>query len=124
MNFFKNHLVSIIISLVGLALFALSSMSKFFTAVSMICFSVASVLEFIKSRQKMNKLKEENSEENVYFDATKYDYDEDVYYIGEEDKRPKIRSKFSKFTAMPSAAIWIFMAVCFAIMAVYSVIKF
>lgn len=124
MKFIKNHLISIIITLAGIALFALSVLSKYFATVGMVCFSVASCIEFFRSKQNSDRIKEESSDENLYFDATTFDYDEDVYYIGEDGQKPKFRSKFSKFIATGTGLLWIFMAVGFAVMAVYSIIKF
>ena len=78
-----------------------------------------------KLRGRYKEAKEYDDDDN-YFDATKYDFDEDVYYIGEakdRNKKPMSKNIFSRANAsMPSIALYI-LGLAFIAMAVMGVAK-
>jgi len=76
------------------------------------CLGSAAVCLFIayKTKQKYNKLKD-YSQEDEYFDARKYDYDEDVYYIGDPTQHKKEIGKniFSRLSGiLPTVVFSVF----------------
>lgn len=87
-------------------MFVLSVAWLGFVIIGALSLGILSVYFSVKFKQKYNELKE-FSVEDQYFDGTKYDYDEDIYYIGKPGRVQKEIGKnaFSKMSAlMPTIA--------------------
>ena len=92
-KFFKKNLwliLGFIISLILLFLGVLYSIcliiGSFIIGVLLLCIAY-------KFKQRYNALKDTIDEDDTIFDATKYDYDEDIYVIG---TKPVFRNKLKK----------------------------
>lgn len=123
MQFFKRHLLSIIFFVAAIVLMLLASISRIFFTLSMASFCAMSLVECIMSRMRYKSLEAESDEGDGYFDARKYDYDEDIYIVDEKKKKSHFRSKIEQFNAMTPFLIWSFIAAGFALMAIYSIFK-
>lgn len=123
MNFLKRHLMSIILFVVAMVLLSLSFISRILLTLSMLTLCAMAVVECIMSRMRYNALEEESERGDGYFDARRYDYDEDIYLVDEGRKKSLIKSKIDKFNAMTPFMIWIFISAGFALMAIYSIFK-
>ena len=87
----------------------LAVLSLYFAIVACIIFGVISIYFAIILRKKYKKMEDE-PEDKDYFDATKLDYDEDVYYIGDANSRKKQVGKtfFSKVSVnAPAIALFL-----------------
>jgi len=123
-NFLKKYLWLIITLIVEIILFVAGTI--FFPCLILATFSSGIIILFFagKSKQKLNDLKDksEDEEDSRFFDATKLDFDEDIYYLGEGDKSAKIKSFgksiFSKLSIkMPTIILSIFgvALICFSL---------
>ena len=78
-----------------------------------------------KLKNRYKDAKEYDDDDN-YFDATKYDFDEDVYYIGaakDRNKKPMSKNILARANAsMPCIALYI-LGLAFLAMAVMGVAK-
>ena len=101
-KFFKNNLAYIIWFAACLAIMALGVIFSVALIVGAVGMGVLFLVFAVKSKHRYEDLKAESADNNDYFDATKVDYDEDVYYIGNpNDRRKKIgKSAISKFGAL------------------------
>ena len=117
-NFFKNHWK--ILTVVGciILLFFLGILSIYFIVAGSFVLSIVCFYYFSKFRSKYNEFKNNNDEKKDYFDARKFDYDEDVYYIGEGQKKTQIKKTWAQFSShLPSVFFAMFgtMSLIFAL---------
>ena len=87
-NFFKKNLWCIILVLIGVVLMFLSAIIVYFAIIACVIFGVLCFYYATILRKKYKSLESLPEDENI-FDATKLDYDEEVYYIGEPNNRRK-----------------------------------
>lgn len=121
-KFLKKYLWLIVVSFVSFMLIMLSVLWAGFFALGALILSVTFFVLAWKAKQKYNKLKD-FSEEDLYFDATKYDYDEDVYYIGDGKSASKTIRKgfFSRFNARMPVVVCIILGLAFLSFAVMAI---
>lgn len=113
-NLFKKYLWLIIVIVVSFAFIMLSVLWVGFFIIGSFLLSISFFVLAAKARNRYNELSE-ISEENFYFDGTKYDFDEDVYYL--TDRRNKNsgikKNVFSKFNARMPMTICIILGLAF-----------
>ena len=102
----------------------LSVLSIFCAFVGCILFGIVSIYFGVVLRKKYKSLEDE-PEEELYFDATKLDYDEDVYFIGDNSTRTKkIGKNFVQRIALNSPSIGLFiLGIGFLSIAIVSLIR-
>lgn len=86
-EFFKKNFVVIILFLVALVCYLLTFVSTVFLPIATFFTGIPMIILAIRSKKKYNTLKEKVDNSEDYFDATSIDYDEDIYYVGESNKR-------------------------------------
>ena len=118
-DFFKRNLYVIIFSFAGFICLFLGTFFAILLPVGTLVLSVPMIILTIKSKKKYDNLKNYSGEENI-FDATKLDYDEEVYYIGgdKNEKKNQIKGAFSKFNAMNPIIIFGFLSIALIIMSI------
>lgn len=123
-NFLKKHIFSIILISIALVLMVLGTVTVYCLLAGCVVLGIA-FLNF--GRLSYAKYKEalDYSEEDDYFDATKLDYDEEVYYIGNPNKPKKeIRKKtLAKLNAKGPALGLYFIGIAFISVAVITVLR-
>ena len=124
-NFLKKYLWIIIYFFVCIVFMTLSVVWVGFMIIGSLLLGLIFLYFATKLRAKYKEAKEYDDDEN-YFDATKYDYDEDIYYIGaakDRNKKPMAKNIFARANAsMPSIALYI-LGLAFIAMAVMGVAK-
>ena len=78
----------------------------------------------VKMKKKYNAAKEYSTDDD-YFDATKLDYDEDIYYIGTNKgvKKQIGKNAISKFNALMPTIIFFLIGIGFIIIGITGVFK-
>ena len=81
-KFFTDKVIIcfIVFFILGVVFLILIAFGSLFLTVSMACFSVAGLLLCVKTYKRYQINREEKPDENI-FDATKIDFDEDVYQM-------------------------------------------
>ena len=125
-NFLKKYLWIIITIIVSFILIMLSVLWVWFFLIGSIMLSISFFVLAAKSKARYNELKD-FSEEDLYIDARKYDYDEDVYFIGDSKSNKKGIKKglFAKFNAKMPTIIFIILGLgflSFSLMMVISIL--
>jgi len=87
-NFLKRNLLILIFLVVAIALMFLVVFSVVFLVLSCVIFGIIFLILAIRSKKKYNEIKDYSYQDDI-IDVTKYDYDEDIYYIGDPEKRKK-----------------------------------
>ena len=105
-NFFKNHWK--ILTVIGciIVLFFLGILSIYFIVAGCFVLSIVCFYYFAKFKAKYKKFKNDNDEKKDYFDARKFDYDEDIYYIGEGQKKTQIKKSWAQFSTLSPAVFF------------------
>ena len=91
-NFFKKHLFSIILICLAFILILLGVITVYCLLAGCVVLGIV-FINFGRLAHKKYKEAQDYSEEDDYFDATKFDYDEEIYYIGNPNKPKKAVSK-------------------------------
>lgn len=91
-NFFKKNLWCIILLLIGIVLMFLSTIVIYCALVACVIFGIICFYYATKLRRKYKNLEVLPQNENI-FDATKLDYDEEVYYIGNPNTKRNVVGK-------------------------------
>ena len=123
-RFFKKYIGFIIYFVLCVALIALTPVWIGFMIIGAFAFGGALIFFAIKSKRKYNDAKDYSNDDD-YFDGTKYDYDEDIYYIGTSKGLKKQIGKnfFSKFNALMPTIIFSLVGIGFIIMGLTGVFK-
>ena len=104
-KFFLKNIIYIVLYVLAFICYVLVFVSPYFLPVATFLTGLPTLILGIKAKQKYNALKADKNEQPNVFDATKIDYDEDVYYFQTEEPK-KIHGVASKFNAlMPSVAL-------------------
>ncbi len=123
-NFFKKTWWIFVGLIVGLIFIFLSPFSPVCLIIGLFIVGVMLIVVSVFLKKRYNRLKQEYENDDNIFDATKYDYDEDVYIIG---TKPKLRTQikqglFSKVSALGPCLLtgifgagFIFLAITFVI---------
>ena len=113
-KFLKKYLWIIISLIVSFALIMLSVLWVVFFIIGTVLLSITFFILAGKAKAKYDELKD-FSEEDLYIDARKYDYDEDVYYIadGKNNKKGLKRGLFAKFNAKMPTVICVILGLGF-----------
>ena len=119
-KFFKSRM-----NIAILAQLVLGIVICFFGSLSLWCIIVGSAVIAggcftlgAKFHMQYNKRLDTN-EDDKYFDAREYDYDEDVYMMPDQNKEKPIRKKmFSKLDALTPAVMCYILGVIFVFMAI------
>lgn len=123
-KFFKNNIIEIVLFVIALVLYLLSF--NFFVCFSISCFCIGSalLLIFFKQRKKQIKKEEQQVIDNKIFDATKLDFDEDIYCVGNPKlAMPQKKGKLSKFSSTMPLVIFCSIAVAFFLVGGVCLIK-
>ncbi|MBQ3214214.1 MAG: hypothetical protein IJB10_04340 [Clostridia bacterium] len=125
-KFLKKYLWIFIYCFICVALIFLATVWVGFLIVGSIGLGSLCLYFAFKSRKKYNSLKEYDDSDQ-YIDARKYDYDEDIYYIGDPDQRDKKRAIgkgfFSKMNAMLPTVTFSLFGVGLILIAVVGIVK-
>ncbi len=125
-NFLKKHLGLIIYIIVSFVFCLLVSVSAAFLLVGCLMIGGLFIYFGVKVRKKYKeKVAEiEGQEELNYFDARKYDYDEDVYYFG-QGQRNTIKTKgiVAKANGMMPSIILFIIGIALITLSITTVIK-
>ena len=108
LDFLKRNWFLFLLIILGAVFLPLTQISPLFLVASCCLFSIVSFYYARKLQLKYNKVFDEDPEDD-YFDATKLDFDEEVYYIGSYAPKKKIKkSFFGKIsTKSPSIALYL-----------------
>ena len=124
-NFFKKYLWIVIYFFVSAFFMTLSIVWIGFMMIGSLLLGLIFLYFANKLRGKYKQAKDFD-DDDFYFDATKYDFDEDIYYIGEakdRNKKPLSKNLFARANAsMPSIALYI-LGIAFLAVAVMGVVK-
>ena len=125
-NFLKKHLGLIIYIIVSLVFCLLVSVSAAFLLVG--CLMIGCLFIYfgvkVRKRYKEKVAEIEEQEELNYFDARKYDYDEDVYYIGQGPRNTiKTKGIAAKANGMMPSIILFIIGIAFIALSITTVIK-
>ena len=96
-KFLKKHLFSISLIVLASFLILLGLLSVYFLLAGCVVLGIL-FINFGRIAYKRYQDAQNYSEEEDYFDATKLDYDEDVYYIGSSTPTKKIKKIFPQAT--------------------------
>ena len=122
-DFLKKNIAVIILFALSTILFFLANLTMVFMAISMVGYFVAFLILAIRFRKKY-KLMQEYDPLSDYFDASKFDYEEEVYYIGAKDKKKQeIKNNLGMAQARLPYIICLFISVACLFMAGYAVFK-
>ena len=92
-------------------------------AISMLGYFVAFLILAIRFRKKYKTIKDYDPSVD-YFDASKFDYEEEVYYIGTKDPRQQeIKGKIGMVEAQLPFMICLFISCACLFMAGYGIFK-
>ena len=87
-KFLKRNLVLILLFVIAIALLFLGVLSVVFLILSCLIFGINFLIIAIRVKRKYNEIKDYSYKDDL-IDMTKYDYDEDVYFIGDPSKQKK-----------------------------------
>lgn len=123
-KFLKKYIGLIIYFVLCIALVALTPVWIGFMIIGAFAFGGALLFFAVKAKRKYNVAKDYEIEDD-FFDATKYDYDEDIYYIGTSKSLKKQigKSFFSKFNALMPTLIFSLVGIGFIIMGFTGIFK-
>ncbi|NCB48341.1 MAG: hypothetical protein EOM55_01740 [Clostridia bacterium] len=117
-KFWKNNLYTLILVFAGIICLFLGTFFVILLPIGMLILAVPMLLLAIRCKKKYDKMKTVDENKDI-FDATKLDYDEEVYYVGKtSQKKEHIKGVFSKFNAINPVIIFGFLSVAFVIMAI------
>ncbi len=101
LSFLKKNWIILTAMLVTILLFILSVVSMYFLVAGCLVLAVLCFVFFAKFRAKYIEIKNVDPKKD-YFDARKIDYDEDVYYVGDGEKKTKMKRSFAQYyTLLP-----------------------
>ncbi len=122
-NFIKKYLWLILLIAISFLLITISVLWMGFFVIGAFVISISFFVLAWRAKQRYESLRD-FTEEDLYIDARKFDYDEDVYYIGTNSKTTKGIKKnfFSKFNAKMPMVICVIMGLAFLSFAVMSFI--
>ena len=123
-SFFKRNLAEIILFALALLCYMLSFLSFVLFAVACILVGIALIIVFFKTKKRVNERQLKRETDNRIFDATKFDYDEDIYFLG----NPKLieNDKSKKFAKIEKNMLFVmlgFVAFAFIFVGVFFIIK-
>lgn len=117
-SFLKKNLYIVILIIAGIFCIFLGTFLAILLPIGLLLLAVPMAILTVKSKRKYDKLKNIDESDNI-FDATKLDYDEEIYYIGEKSERNnQIKGAFSKFNAINPVIVYGFLCVAFVIMSI------
>jgi len=117
-DFFKKYLLIILLIIAGIFCLFLGTILGIFLPIGMLVLAVPMGILAIKSKKKYDTLKNYDEKEDI-FDATKLDYDEEVYYVGKTtEKKQQMKGALSKLNAINPVIIFGFLCVAFIIMSI------
>lgn len=109
-TFFKKNLYIIILLSAGVLCLFLTPIFAILMPISMVIFATPMIILAVRYKKIYNKMKVIDTKQN-YFDATKLDFDEDVYYIGtQSEKKIRLKAIASKYKASYPVIIFGFLA--------------
>ena len=123
-KFLKKHIFTIILAVLALILIVLGNVSVYCLLAGCVVLGIM-FLNLGRISHKKYKEAQNYSEEDDYFDATKFDFDEEVYYIGNPNKPKKQISKklFSQLNAKaPTIGLYL-IGVAFISVAVITLLR-
>lgn len=122
-KFLKKYLWLILLIVISFILISISVVWMGFFVIGALNISICFFVLAWRAKQRYEKLRD-FTEEDLYIDARKFDYDEDVYYIPTNDKpkRSIKRNFFSKFNAKMPMVTFIILGLAFLSFAVMSFI--
>ena len=123
-KFLKKHLFSILLIIFALILIFLGVFTVYCLLAGCVVLGIV-FLNFGRLAYKKYKEAQDYSEEDDYFDATQFDYDEEVYYIGNPNKPRKEIGKrvWSRLNAKAPALGLYFIGVALISVAVFTVLR-
>ena len=123
LNFLKRNWVIISLIIVGLILFCLSVITVYCLMAACFIFSIVCFYFARKLQNKYNQIIDQDPEED-YFDATKLDFDEEIYYVGSSSPKKTVsKSFFGKLsTKTPCIALYI-LAIALLTLPIFTLIR-
>ena len=123
LDFFKRNWFIFTLIFIGIILFCLSVLTVYCLLAACVVFSIVTFYFARKLQNKYNQIIDQDPNED-YFDATKLDYDEEVYYIGTSSPKKNIsKSFFGKLsTKAPCVALY-FLAVALLTLPLFTIIR-
>lgn len=123
LNFLKRNWVIISLIIVGLILFCLSVITVYCLMAACLIFSIVCFYFARKLQNKYNQIIDQDPEED-YFDATKLDFDEEIYYVGSSSPKKTVsKSFFGKLsTKTPCIALYI-LAIALLTLPIFTLIR-
>lgn len=123
-GFFKRNLAEIILLSLALLCYMLSFLSFILFSVACILVGIALIIIFFKTKKRVNERQLKRETDNRIFDATKFDYDEDIYYLGD----PKLieSNKSKKFAKIEKNMLFVmfgFVAFAFIFVGLFFILK-
>jgi len=118
-KFWKNNLFTLLLVFAGILCIFLGTIFVILMPIGMLILAVPMIILTIRCKKKYDKIKNTDNESKNIFDATKLDYDEEVYYIGDgSEKKEHIKGAFSKFNAINPVIIFGFLSIALIIMGI------
>ena len=107
LGFLKRNWLIFTLIFLGIIFFILSAITIYCLLVACLIFSIVCFYFARKLQVKYNNIIDHDPEED-YFDATKLDYDEEIYYIGSSSPKKHIKKSFfgKLSTRTPSIALY------------------
>ena len=123
LDFLKRNWFIFTLIFLGIILFCLSVVTVYCLLAACVIFSIVTFYFARKLQVKYNKIIDQDPEED-YFDATKFDYDEDVYYVGTSSPKKTVsKSFFGRLsTKAPCVALY-FLAVALLTLPIFTIIR-
>lgn len=123
LDYLKRNWFIFTLITIGIILFCLGVVTVYCLLAACVVFSIVTFHFANKLRSKYNQIIEYDPSED-YFDATKLDYDEEIYYIGSSTPKKTVsKSFFGKLsTKTPCIALYI-LAVALLTLPVFTIIR-
>ncbi len=104
-NFFKKNWIVIAVLGVAILLFFLGFISAYFIVAGSLIAGFLCYYLMSKYKSKYNEVKNDDPSKE-YFDARRIDYDEDIYYIGDDEKKSQIKSSWARFKTLSPTVLF------------------
>lgn len=104
-NFFKKNWIVLAIFGLALLLFVLGFLSAYLIVAGSLILGLLCYYLMAKYKSKYNEAKKVDPSKD-YFDARSLDYDEDVYYIGENEKKSRMESSWARFKTLSPTILY------------------
>ena len=104
-TFLKKNWLILTLTGVAILLLILGTLSTYLMVAGFFMLSAISFYFFAIFKSKYRKTKEVDLKKD-YFDARELDYDEDVYYVGEGQKKSQLKHSWSQFSTFSPMIIF------------------